>query len=57
MTRTGKAQTPETATDRQKQVWDTAASSYDRQIAFFEKIQFGGGREWLTKRIHAVKPG
>src|SRR6202008_3796966 len=24
MTRTGKAQTPETATDRQKQVWDTA---------------------------------
>jgi ubiquinone/menaquinone biosynthesis C-methylase UbiE len=50
MTRTGKAQMPETATDRQRQVWDSAASSYDRQIAFFEKIQFGGGREWLTER-------
>ncbi len=50
MTRTGKAQTPETATAQQKQVWDSAASSYDRQIAFFEKIQFGGGREWLAER-------
>jgi ubiquinone/menaquinone biosynthesis C-methylase UbiE len=50
MTRTGKAQTPEAATAQQKQVWDSAASSYDRQIAFFEKIQFGGGREWLTER-------
>lgn len=50
MTRTGKAQTPATATAQQKQVWDSAASSYDRQIAFFEKIQFGGGREWLAER-------
>jgi ubiquinone/menaquinone biosynthesis C-methylase UbiE len=50
MARTGKAQTSETATDRQRRVWDSAASSYDRQIAFFEKIQFGGGREWLTER-------
>lgn len=50
MTRTGKAQTPEAATAQQKQVWDSAASSYDRQIAFFEKIQFGGGREWLAER-------
>jgi len=50
MTHTGKAQTPEAATAQQKQVWDKAASSYDRQIAFFEKIQFGGGREWLAER-------
>jgi ubiquinone/menaquinone biosynthesis C-methylase UbiE len=34
----------------QKQVWDKAAPSYDRQIAFFEKIQFAGGREWLGER-------
>ncbi len=26
------------------------APSYDKQIAFFEKIQFGGGREWLGAR-------
>jgi hypothetical protein len=31
-------------------VWDKAAPSYDRQIAFFEKILFGGGREWLGER-------
>jgi hypothetical protein len=34
----------ETPADRQKRVWDKSAPSYDRQIAFFEKIQFGGGR-------------
>jgi ubiquinone/menaquinone biosynthesis C-methylase UbiE len=31
-------------------VWEQQAPSYDRQIAFFEKIQFGGGREWLGAR-------
>jgi len=31
-------------------VWDKAAPSYDRQIAFFERIQFAGGREWLGER-------
>jgi ubiquinone/menaquinone biosynthesis C-methylase UbiE len=31
-------------------VWEKAAPYYDRQIAFFEKIQFGGGREWLGTR-------
>jgi ubiquinone/menaquinone biosynthesis C-methylase UbiE len=30
-------------------VWDKTAPSYDRQIAFFEKL-IGGGREWLTSR-------
>jgi ubiquinone/menaquinone biosynthesis C-methylase UbiE len=30
--------------------WEQQAPSYDRQIAFFEKIQFGGGREWLGAR-------
>src|SRR5690242_3817704 len=50
MTSTAKAETRETATARQKRVWDKAAPSYDKQIAFFEKIQFAGGREWLGER-------
>ena len=42
-----------TASDQTAKVlraWEKSASSYDRQIAFFEKIQFGGGREWLGAR-------
>ena len=26
------------------------APAYDRQIAFFERLQFGGGREWVCSR-------
>lgn len=44
------AQTGETPTNRQRRVWNEAAPRYDRQIEFFERIQFGGGREWLTGR-------
>jgi ubiquinone/menaquinone biosynthesis C-methylase UbiE len=50
MTSTAKAKARETPTALQKRVWDKAASSYDKQIAFFEKIQFAGGREWLAER-------
>jgi ubiquinone/menaquinone biosynthesis C-methylase UbiE len=50
MTSTGKARTCETPTARQKRVWDKTARGYDRQIAFFEKTWFTGGREWLTSR-------
>jgi ubiquinone/menaquinone biosynthesis C-methylase UbiE len=50
MTSTAKARACETGVARQKRVWDKAAPSYDKQIAFFEKIQFGGGREWLGQR-------
>jgi len=50
MTGTAKAHTGETPTARQKRVWDANAPSYDKQIAFFEKIQFGGGRQWLSER-------
>ena len=45
-----KAKACPTPTARQKQVWDKAAPGYDKQIAFFEKIQFAGGREWLGQR-------
>jgi ubiquinone/menaquinone biosynthesis C-methylase UbiE len=46
----GTATGRETPAARQKRVWDKAASSYDKQIAFFERIQFAGGREWLGER-------
>ena len=42
--------TNETATARQRRVWDKGAPSYDTQIALFEKIWFAGGREWLGAR-------
>lgn len=50
MTCTAKAKTRPTPTARQKQLWDKAAPGYDRQIAFYEKTWFGGGREWLGAR-------
>lgn len=37
-------------TAKVRRVWDKNAPSYDKQIAFFERIQFGGGREWLGAR-------
>ena len=33
-------------TDRVRRIQDKHASGYDRQIGFFERILFGGGREW-----------
>jgi ubiquinone/menaquinone biosynthesis C-methylase UbiE len=33
-----------------RRAWDRAAPSYDKQIAFFERIWFRGGREWLGAR-------
>jgi ubiquinone/menaquinone biosynthesis C-methylase UbiE len=50
MTSTAKAKTCETPTARQKRVWDKTAPGYDRQIGFFERIWFAGGREWLGAR-------
>ncbi|MBE1610056.1 class I SAM-dependent methyltransferase [Actinopolymorpha pittospori] len=40
----------ETPTAKQQRVWDKAAPSYDKQMAFFERVQFAGGREWLAER-------
>ena len=50
MTSAPKAKTGPAPAARQKQVWDKAAPGYDRQIAFFEKIWFADGREWLGAR-------
>jgi ubiquinone/menaquinone biosynthesis C-methylase UbiE len=49
---TRSAQPAEDPAARQKQVWDRSAPSYDRQIAFFERNWFAGGREWLGERAH-----
>jgi ubiquinone/menaquinone biosynthesis C-methylase UbiE len=46
----GNAKAVETPTARQRRVWDKVAPSYDKQIAFFERVQFGGGREWVGSR-------
>ena len=51
MTSAAKAKARETPTAQQKRIWDKAASSYDKQIAFFERIQFAGGREWIGERV------
>ena len=45
MSSTAKAWASENPAARQKRVWDKAAAGYDKQIAFFEKIQFAGGRQ------------
>jgi ubiquinone/menaquinone biosynthesis C-methylase UbiE len=40
--------------DRAKaeRVWEKAAPTYDRQMAFFERTQFEDGREWVASRAH-----
>jgi ubiquinone/menaquinone biosynthesis C-methylase UbiE len=50
MTSSAKPRTRQSPAARQKRVWDKAAPGYDKQIAFFEKILFGGCREWLGER-------
>jgi ubiquinone/menaquinone biosynthesis C-methylase UbiE len=41
----------DTPTAKQRRVWDKSAPGYDKQISFFEKIWFAGGREWLGERV------
>lgn len=33
--------------DRLRRTWDKYASRYDRDMGFFERLHFGGGREWV----------
>jgi ubiquinone/menaquinone biosynthesis C-methylase UbiE len=37
-------------TDAVRGFYDKTASKYDRQIGFFERVLFGGGREWVCSR-------
>lgn len=34
-------------TEGLREVWDRYAPRYDRDISFFERVQFTGGREWV----------
>jgi ubiquinone/menaquinone biosynthesis C-methylase UbiE len=42
--------TRETATEKQRRVWDAYAADYDRQIAFLERVAFAQGRAWIAER-------
>ena len=42
--------TQEDPTAKAVRVWDKMATRYDRDIKFWEKVQFGGGREWIGAR-------
>lgn len=37
-------------TERVRRLQDKEAPRYDRQISFFERVLFGGGREWVCSR-------
>jgi ubiquinone/menaquinone biosynthesis C-methylase UbiE len=41
---------PGAETERVKRIQDKAAPKYDRQISFFERVLFEGGREWVCSR-------
>ena len=50
MTGTANGKPGETPAARQRRVWNKAAPGYDRQISFFDKNWFTGGRQWLGQR-------
>jgi ubiquinone/menaquinone biosynthesis C-methylase UbiE len=37
-------------TERQRRYWDKHAGSYDREMAFFERVLFGDGRAWVCRQ-------
>jgi ubiquinone/menaquinone biosynthesis C-methylase UbiE len=42
--------TVENATEKVLRVWEKMAPRYDKDIRFWERVQFGGGREWVAAR-------
>jgi ubiquinone/menaquinone biosynthesis C-methylase UbiE len=42
--------TATTETERVRRVQDKSAPRYDRKISFFERVLFGGGREWVCSQ-------
>lgn len=48
MSSSNKERRSTTETDRVRTIQDKHASGYDRKISFFERVLFGGGREWAT---------
>ena len=41
-------------TDRVRDIWQRFAPRYDRQIRFFERILFEGGRDWVCSRARGA---
>jgi ubiquinone/menaquinone biosynthesis C-methylase UbiE len=41
---------PSAETERVRRIQDRTAPRYDRQIGFFERVLFGGGREWVCSQ-------
>src|SRR3989454_8216228 len=41
---------PGAETERVRRIQDKAAPKYDRQISFFERVLFEGGREWVCSQ-------
>ncbi len=41
----------EERTERARRKWDKHAAAYDRQMAFFERSLFAGGREWACSQV------
>jgi ubiquinone/menaquinone biosynthesis C-methylase UbiE len=39
-------------TERIRGIYEKEAPKYDRQIAFFERILFGDGRQWVCSQAH-----
>ncbi|PZG02710.1 class I SAM-dependent methyltransferase [Micromonospora deserti] len=42
--------TSDESTAKARRVWEKMAPHYDRDIRFWEKVQFPGGREWVCSR-------
>jgi ubiquinone/menaquinone biosynthesis C-methylase UbiE len=40
-----------TETERVRRLQDKEAPRYDRQMGFFDRILFAGGREWACSRV------
>jgi ubiquinone/menaquinone biosynthesis C-methylase UbiE len=41
---------PADKADWLREQWNTYAPRYDKDIGFFERVQFGGGREWVCSQ-------
>jgi len=39
-------------TDRARRIYDRIAPHYDQLSRYFERLLYGGGREWVTSRAH-----
>lgn len=45
---------PAAETERVRAIWERQASVYDRQMRFWERVLFTGGRRWVCSRLERV---